>query len=355
MTTAHFINMEISLNEKLLQEGFLSLTREYPTGFPLQNPIELDGYAVQLLDTGILLVEPDKSIHTGKRDMVISSGIHGNETAPIEMVDRIASGILQGTIEIKNRTLLIIGNPVAMNLGQRFDEENMNRLFNGKHRGKTNHEALRAKQLEHVVASFFAKRPVERLHYDLHTAIRGSLHPKFAIYPYPDGRYWNKNQIAFMAESGIDAILLSHQPSSTFSYFSSSKFSAHAFTVELGKAKPFSQNDHNQFSAMENNLVSIISDKPIPSLDHPSTNQQELIRKLSIFEVKKELIKQSDHFRLNISKGEKNFTEYRKGFQITDDQSAGYTIESDGEAIVFPNENIPIGQRAGLIVTKTHI
>ncbi|GAA5317197.1 MAG: succinylglutamate desuccinylase [Candidatus Pelagadaptatus aseana] len=344
-----------ALNQQLLEQGFLAITREHPGGISLQNRIQLDNCSLQLIDTGILLVEPHPHQSTGMRDIVISSGIHGNETAPIEIVDRIAAKIIAGAITVRNRTLLIIGNPVAMNLGKRFDEENMNRLFNGKHRGKTHHEALRAKKLEKCVASFYAKRQAERIHYDLHTAIRGSLHPKFAIYPYPDGRYWNKNQIAFMADSGIDAILLSHQPSSTFSYFSSAKLTAQAFTVELGKVRPFGENKCEDFAAMENNLIRLISNQAVPALDQPADKQQSLLNKVSIFEVTRELIKQSESFRLNISKQEKNFTPYPKGFQITEDHPQGHIIENDGDAIVFPNDNIPVGQRAGLIVSRTTI
>ncbi|MDP1013847.1 succinylglutamate desuccinylase/aspartoacylase family protein [Klebsiella pneumoniae] len=45
--------------------------------------------------------------------MLLSSGIHGNETAPIELLDRLLHGIARGEIKPRNRILFLFGNPEA--------------------------------------------------------------------------------------------------------------------------------------------------------------------------------------------------------------------------------------------------
>ncbi len=339
--------MQADLNNILLQQGLLELTRTHPNGVDAQQAIKVQqNLTVQLLDTGVLLVEPTTSKGV---DLVISSGVHGNETAPIEIVDELIRRILSGDLGVGNRVLFIIGNPVAMNMSERFDIENMNRLFNGKHQGKTHHEAKRAARLEQYVENFFHQNSInQRVHYDLHTAIRASKYKKFAVYPYPDGREWNKAQLEFFLASDINTILLGHQPSGTFSYFSSHRFGADAFTVELGKVKPFGENDMQEFRAISSNLATLISGEKVAT--KPFDNGD-----FNLFQVKGELVKKSEAFKLNIADDVENFTDFKQGFVLTEDKDDGYVVEEDGEAIVFPNAKIPVGQRAGLIVVKTQI
>ena len=49
---------------------------------------------------------------------VYSCGIHGNETAPIEIVNEMLVDIESGVLEIKNPLLIIFGNIKAMREGK---------------------------------------------------------------------------------------------------------------------------------------------------------------------------------------------------------------------------------------------
>ncbi len=339
---------DLSQRSSLFQHAsLLKLTRENPTGISAASHTFEDGVKVSLLDTGVVQVEP---ANASEKSIVISSGVHGNETAPIEIVDTLLKQIIQGELKVANRLLFIIGNPVAMNKSQRFEIENMNRLFCGKHAKSEHFEAERAKKLENFVRGFFERAPqTERFHYDLHTAIRGSKYKKFAIYPYPDGRDWDKQQLSFFLACDINCILLGHQPAGTFSYFSSHEFNAHAFTVELGQVKPFGQNNMADYQAITRNLSELISGKKIDL--KPFDNED-----FNLFQVKEELLRHSEKaFKLNIADDLDNFSEFPSGFQLTEDSNGGYTTQLEGEAIVFPNAKVPVGHRAGLIVMKTTI
>ena len=187
----------------------------------------VDNATATLLDTGILLIEPNTLTGNAnyQKNIIISSGVHGNETAPIEIVQQLVRDIITAKTQVKQRTLFIIGNPVSMNISKRFESENLNRLFCGKYQNIDNcFEKERAQSLESYVTDFFNQQPdATNYHYDLHTAIRASKHEKFAIYPYQGDKPWDKEQLSFMHHCGVSTILFGHGPSGTFSYFSSAK------------------------------------------------------------------------------------------------------------------------------------
>lgn len=293
-------------------------------------------------DTGILRLEPtqDASI-----SLVLSVGVHGNETGPIELVNQLVTSILEGKVSLSVRLLVLIGNPVAANLATRFCDVNLNRLFSGAWQNYDGFEAKRAQRLEKAVSDFYAmdsKAATQtRLHYDLHTAIRGSMHEKFVVYPFVENAIYNQQQLAFLAASGIDAVLLSHQSTTTFSYYSYAEHGAHAFTVELGKVYRFGENDLSAFVNLEKSLV-LLLEKGVLA--------QAPLSDMRIFTVLDSLIKDDDSYELSIANDVKNFTQFEKGYRLAYSQKSHYVIEQTGDAIVFPNTNLPVGQRAGLMV-----
>lgn len=340
----------------IAQGDFIALTRQFEQGF-VQTGIEnqlsfnVKQAKVSLLDTGVLLVEPTKWA-TPSKSIVISSGIHGNETAPIEIVQQLISDIIAQKIQVKHRTLFIMGNPVAMNIAKRFKTENLNRLFCKKHQELTPcYEKYRAAKLENYVSDFFnggntSKNQVTNYHYDLHTAIRDSKYEKFAIYPYQAGKPWDKEQLSFMASCGVNTILFGHGPSGTFSYFSSANFCAHAFTIELGKVRPFGENDMANFQAMTDNLSALVSDKEIVLKSFENND-------FNLFEALGDITKISDKFELFIADNASNFTDYPVGTLLSTDSDQEYRTSLPGESIVFPNANVGNGQRAVLMVVPT--
>lgn len=298
-------------------------------------------------DAGIIEFVPNQ---VSDQFVCLSCGVHGNETAPMEIISDMVRDILVGSQALSVNLLILLGNPKAMLQQERFLEFNLNRMFN--HHWKSYleadahcYEALRAKRLEEAVQDFFDKSPADsrRYHYDLHTAIRASKHQRFAIYPYLDGREHKVEQLAFMQDCGVNTVLLYHKASSTFSYHTSHHFKADAFTVELGKVKPFGENNREDFEQAENSLRQLVA-------SNYHFNKDREIDDLNLFAVKKELLRVSDDSHLNVDDDLANFTEFEQGFELLSDPEEPYVVESDGEAIVFPNNNVPMGQRMALLV-----
>jgi len=328
---------------------FLKLTSRCELGIPSVQHFPVNNATATLLDTGVLLFEPD-NIPAECKDVLISCGIHGNETAPIEIVNQLVMDIVKGGGLVKQRTLFILGNPVAMNMSKRFEVENLNRLFCGKYQNITPcYERRRAGQLERYVSDFFSSAHSKKsikYHYDLHTAIKPSKYEKFAIYPYQNDKPWDKGQLAFLQSSGINTILFGHAPSGTFSYFTSSNFNAHAFTVELGKVMPFGENNMANFEAIKNNLQALIQDDKIELNIFDNAN-------FNLFKVLGDIPKITENFVLHLDDDISNFTYFEIGTLLAEDNGYRYQTSETGESIVFPNPKVANGQRAALIVVPT--
>ncbi len=324
--------------------------------FTLANPVEAlpaqfitsEGVRVQTWDTGIFCLTPEQP---GHKDIILSCGVHGNETAPIEIVRDLVKNILSGEVALAHRLLVLIGNPPAINAGKRELEENLNRLFSGAHsKGEGNNaERRRAKQLEAAVARFYGERPTaERLHYDLHTAIRGSRHEKFVVYPFLHGQPPSREQMMFLAECGVDTVLFSESPTTTFSYFSTNEFAAHGFTVELGKVRPFGENDMRRFQAASDTLTKLVSEfsLPLPIYDES---------RLNLYRISRVINKKTAAFAFTFGDDVENFTPFKKGHLLATDADTEHRVELEEEAVIFPNAKVAVGQRACLLVTRTSL
>lgn len=353
------------LQAELQKTGdFLHLTRSHETfmaafTFEVKCTKNTSKIKVSVLDTGIIIFEPLN--HISSKDIVLSSAVHGNETAPIEICSELIKQLILGELHLENRTLFLFGNPPSINIGQRFVEENLNRLFSGGHSldqgqgaGLINKERHRALLLENTVKDFYENKEegtpdnIERFHYDLHTAIRGSKNDKFAVYPFRHDKPWVKEQLQFMLACGVNTILLSNSPTTTFSYFSSNNFGAHAFTVELGKVKPFGENDIENFAGIRASLKSLISGQSLVFAEYNKDN-------FSFFEIDQVIDRHHQEFSLHFSDEVENFTDFPIGTIIATDGSKKIKTRKQGEAIIFPNANVAIGQRALLTVVPVDI
>jgi succinylglutamate desuccinylase len=335
--------------EQLQRLNFLELSRHSAHELPVGDSFTLKNQCtVTIIAPGIICFEP---LVANPKHIVLSCGIHGNETAPIEICDELVTQILTGELSIQHRLLVVFGNLTSMDIGKRFVEENMNRLFCGAHsegKGLCNAERVRAKVLEDAVNYFYSSSSFAdtRLHYDLHTAIRASKNEKFAVYPMLEsGRGYSRSQLAFLASCGVKTILLSQSATTTFSYYSSSRHHAHGFTIELGKVMPFGQNDMQRFADVKASLYQLVTQKDFA----PDVAMADL----EVFKVNQVINKLYADFTLNFADDLPNFSEFKAGDILAQESGKTYRAQQDGEAIVFPNANVAIGQRALLTVVAT--
>ncbi|WP_370459607.1 succinylglutamate desuccinylase [Paraglaciecola sp. L3A3] len=342
--------MEI-VNELLEQGQFLALSRAKPDAFLSPSCFTIaDHTQVTIYAAGIICFEPQSLT---SKDIILSSGIHGNETAPIEICEEFVKDILLGKLVVGHRVLFIFANLKAMDLAKRFVDENMNNAFSRVGSNFTaSYEYTRVKQIEQVVRHFYAgkrhEKNQQRLHYDLHTSIRTSKNEKFAIYPYLHGKQWYKSQLQMLLACGVNTILLAAGPTNAFGYFTANEFSAHSLTVELGRVRPFGFNEMSRFEKVVTTLKKLICNQPLMLKTYSAED-------FFIYKVNQVINKQKADFIFNFSEDTQNFTDFPKDHLIATETGKEYRIAHSGEAIVFPNAQVEIGQRALLTVIPTSI
>nr|WKF59273.1 Succinylglutamate desuccinylase [Paraburkholderia busanensis] len=297
------------------------------------------------LDDGVLSIEPAVR-EAGTRSVLVSAGIHGDETAPIELLSLLVRDIANGAAALTCRLLVILGNVDAMRDACRYRDDDLNRLFSGRHlQVPESHEAPRAAALEQAALQFFAatsSAPGARWHLDMHTAIRASAFEQFALLPHT-GKPFSRAMFEWLGAARISAVLLHTTKGNTYSHFTAQACDAEACTLELGKVRPFGQNDLTRFAGADEAVRALLA----------GTHGDAPAQLPRVFTVIDQLTKQSDAFELLVAADVPNFTPFAKDTLLARDGDYRYTVRHDEERLVFPNATVKPGLRAGLLVVDT--
>ncbi|WP_145489136.1 succinylglutamate desuccinylase [Yersinia aleksiciae] len=295
----------------------------------------------QWLGEGVLELMP----HGGNTpSVVLSAGIHGNETAPIEIINQLVADLLVGELPLAVRLLVILGNPPAIRAGERYLTADINRMFGGRHQNySAGDEPKRAAFIEQRVADFFAADSQSiRLHYDLHTAIRGSHHTRFGLLPYQPTPY-SAAMLRWLQDIELDALVMHTSAGGTFAHFSREHCLAASCTLELGKALPFGENQLTQFSTIIAGLRALVSGEQLP---------ERSAEPMIFYRVVKSLLKQHPDFKLWVADDTLNFTRFKQGTLLAEQPNELYRVQHDAEWILFPNPCVAMGLRAGIMLVQ---
>ncbi|WP_019340651.1 succinylglutamate desuccinylase [Stutzerimonas stutzeri] len=301
-----------------------------------------EGARLRWLGEGALEVTPAGGQDSGL-DLVLSAGVHGCEVIPIELLDRLIQAVACNEIRPRARLLLLFCNPPAMRQCMRRIGQDLNRLFCSKHAAsEPSDETRRAAQLEVWVAAFFQEPGRRRWHYDLHSAMRESMLPQFAVCPWVDGREVSTQSLIRLQHAGVDAVLVQEKPSGTFSAHTATRHGAEAFTLEMAETHNGVWPDClDQFlQAVRDWIEASEPAQPNPTL-----------RPLQKFRLAREIIKRSEKFVLRLPADIENFTPLPLGSLLAeDDGCVRWVVEEQHARILFPIADVAIGERAGLIV-----
>ncbi len=299
------------------------------------------GFTVTLPDRGILSVKaaaPDPA----RASVLLSVGVHGDETGPIEMVAHALDALSHSPRELAVDLMLCVGSIDAIAVGKRFIDADLNRMFRLQ-RGDlaATFEAGRADAIIAATRDFFDGSGPRRWHLDLHTAIRASRYPKFAIVPQLIAQQARDALIAWLGLAGIEAVIMNPASAGTYSYWTAEQHGAAASTVELGRIGTLGRNDLSQFTQAAAAIDALLRGETRGEGTPPL-----------VFDTAQSITKLSDAFRMGFGRETENFTPLKKGEVIATDGDTVYTVKHDEEFVVFPNPDVRVGLRAGIMVVR---
>jgi succinylglutamate desuccinylase len=239
--------------------------------------------------------------------------------------------------------MLCVGNIDAIAAGKRFIDADLNRMFRAQ-RGALagTAEAARADAMIEATRAFFDGGGPERWHLDLHTAIRASHYPTFAVVPDLIAEDRKQALLGWLGEAAIGAVIMNPKSAGTYSYHTAEHHGAAGSTVELGRVGTLGQNDLSQFADVSVALNRLLrGQQPQAAQAAPH-----------VFKVAQEVVKLSDDFRMTFGRETQNFTPLKRGEVIATDGETVYTVFHDEELVVFPNPDVRVGLRAGLMVVR---
>ena len=298
--------------------------------------VTVQGTRLRWWGSGVLEVRPPQGQDSGC-DVLLSAGIHGHQTAPPALLDRLLRRIAHGLFIPRARLLFVLGNPEAMRRAQRHAEQDLNGLFNGRHASTSGIEALRAAELEQHARVFFGEPGRRRAHYDLQTLARDARFMPFAVCAFTPARAPSRQALLRMQAVGVQAVVLQDKPSFTFSAFTREHLAAEAFTLELGR------DDALDLDPMEERLRRMID------ADDASLGAGEAT--VPLFRVSREIVKHSERFRLHLPPDIEHFTPVSRGTLLAEDlANVRWVVETHGARILFANAQVRPGARAGILV-----
>jgi succinylglutamate desuccinylase len=242
--------------------------------------------------------------------------------------------------------MLCVGSIDAIAVGKRFIDADLNRMFRDE-RGDLagTFEAARADAIIAATRDFFEGGGPVRWHLDLHTAIRASRYPKFAIVPQLIAPYARKRLIDWLGQAGIEAVIMNPASAGTYSWWTAERHGAAASTVELGRIGTLGQNDLSQFADAARALDALLRGQVVEQ------RAGEGARPL-VFDTAQSITKLSSAFTMGFGRDTENFTPLKKGDVIATDGDTVYTVQHDEELVVFPNPDVRVGLRAGIMVVR---
>lgn len=341
----------------IFQESFLKDTLNLELNAAKGAHSLANGAKLNLLARGVVEFVP-ASIGLDTKHIIISTGIHGNETAPIELAAQMVEDIIGGTLQPLHRCLFIIAHPASTNAETRFIDENLNRLFfDGPSTANESSEELKPETTESVIAKSLKKYVTDfyqdtathlRWHLDLHCAIRTSQHYTFAVSPHTEHKVRSEALFDFLAGSEIEAVLLSNSASSTFSWYSGHVFAAQALTMELGQVAKLGCNDLSLIEGFRKGLIDLICGSESTS----TSSGEDTITSIKLYRVNRTINRTHEDFSFTFDDKVANFTAFSLGELLGFDGETLLYADADGEAVVFPNANVAVGQRAALMVVE---
>ena len=294
---------------------------------------QLPGAEAEWLAEGVLSLQPTHQ--STQPAVILSVGVHGDEIVPIRLVDRWLREAVADGQSLARPILLVLANPAAYLAGARQVEQNLNRLFSVQQGERHGIEPQRAAALTAAVAEFVSAHP-GGLHFDLHSTIRPSAKDRFALVPPACADREQTGLQYWFGRFAVDAWVQNTSPAATFANFTAGLGYLSA-TVEVGQVAGPDQ-PLDRFLPLVPALADLAAGRELPTEHHPQG-----------YQVVDEIVRPEGEFTV-VLEDFVNFRTLSAGTVVAESADRQWTIDQTGDALLFLNPNVEVGQRVALVI-----
>ena len=148
--------------------------------------------------------------------------------------------------------------------------------------------------------------------------------------------------IGWLGEAAIGAVIMNPKSAGTYSYYTAEHHGAAGSTVELGRIGTLGQNDLSQFADVVGGAGAAAARR--------AGGREGRSRTCSRWRRRSSSCPTRSRWRSGATR--RTSRRSKQGEVIATDGDTVYTVQHDEELVVFPNPDVRVGLRAGLMVVR---
>ncbi len=300
----------------LFEQSFINDSLKINDGLERKEQIISNGVRVVLHDAGIFEVIPLEITEETDRLLVTSCSTLA-DVSYLGLIDTLLNDILSGFQHIKTHCLFV---------------------FNEVPDSKNNERALDESLKNHIEEFLEGVNPKNALHLDVSLNSRPSHYSTVAFSPKVRKLARSRRLFEFLALSHIDAVVLNNAPTNTLSWNVANQFEVDSVQIQLSTRSLASNERKNQ--GFELALRDLLANE----------KSEHIAKSPKYFRVTRTIVKQHDDFHFLFSANIPNFTRFKHGEVFGMDGDKPLMAKNDGEAILFPDSDVSVGEVAAVMV-----
>ncbi|WP_166434293.1 succinylglutamate desuccinylase/aspartoacylase domain-containing protein [Vibrio viridaestus] len=300
---------------KLFEQSFIKDYLAANSRKDTEEVITSKGVSITFHQAGVIELIPD-SINSDTCHLILSCSYVKSDTSHLQIIDSIISDIAIGFQTLKSRCLVIL-QPKSRSLNDdRVIDEHLNNIIEAFWRDTSKNQ---------------------RRHVDISPNNHPSIYSTVAYSPKVRGAVRSSSLFSFIESSHIDAVVLNNAPTQTLSWQIAQTYDVDSIQIEL-PTDSYNTVRHNQ--GFELALRDLLSNE----------KSEHMPKKPKYFRVTRTIVKQHENFKFLFSESLANFTRFKHGEVFGMDDDKPLMAKNDGEAILYPDASVDIGESAAIMV-----
>jgi len=273
------------------------------------------GEKIVLHESGALEIIPDELTEETYHLLITCACYSSNkDCSHLIFLDTLIDDIVSGFQYTSIHCLFIFG--------EKNDNLQDSRLFNDA--------------LKQAICTFW-QDATHRFHLDVTPSYRSSIYQTVAYSPKVRGAVRSRRLFEFLELSHIDAVVLHNAPTTTLSWFIANTYETDSVQIELPTSDLSCPRHYLGFELTIRDFLA-------------QEKNEHISKPAKYFCVTRTIVKQSHEFKFLFDEHIANFSRFKHGEVFGIDGDKPLMAKNDGEAILYPNSHVAVGDVSALMV-----